>query len=240
MTVLSNSKAQPPRGSEATQSRIGLPTVVRPHTLTAQAQDALRKALMSGAFRPGERITTRAVAQELNSSTTPARDALLTLIGEGALELSANNTAIIPALSRDKLQEIADMRVALEGLAAEVAAPYIRTTEIDALNKVHDAINRAKKNDDVKTILEQNVLFHFTIYDRSHRPFLRQTIERLWTRMGGYLSLLTSADLVDDVEETHAAILKAARQKSAVSLRSAITDDIVRSSKALSAFIEDF
>ena len=59
----------------------------RPDTLGSRARDEVKRAIMSGRFRPGEKITIRALAAALNISITPAREALAILAAEGVLDI---------------------------------------------------------------------------------------------------------------------------------------------------------
>src|SRR5438270_8548096 len=102
-----------------------LQPIQREKPLGIVAYERLKRALMSGEFKYGEKLTVRSVAELFNISITPARDALSRLVSEGALEAKGPKTIVVPELSYHTLQEITRIRLALEGMAAEVATPNI-------------------------------------------------------------------------------------------------------------------
>lgn len=81
----------------------------------------MKERLIRGEYKPGKKLTVRAVAEDLGFSSTPARDAINRLTGEGALVYSGPKTVIVPVLNEDSLREITLIRLALEGLAAQLA-----------------------------------------------------------------------------------------------------------------------
>jgi DNA-binding GntR family transcriptional regulator len=68
---------------------------------------ALRARIMHGEVDPGQAMTLRGVAQEFGTSMTPAREALRRLIAEGALQTTVSGRISTPALSNDRIEELA-------------------------------------------------------------------------------------------------------------------------------------
>jgi DNA-binding GntR family transcriptional regulator len=103
----------------------------RTETLGVRVREQLRHAIMAGLFKPGEKLTLRAVAASLGVSLTPAREALFNLAAEGVLELGETNGSIyVPRLDEEKLRELMKVRVSLEGLAAREATPNLKPKDI--------------------------------------------------------------------------------------------------------------
>ena len=95
-------------------------------SLRRQVYDSLREALTAGRFVPGQKLTFRFVAGALGVSLTPVREALRRLVAEGAFEMQPNRSVRVPLMTRAKILELRDIRMALEGLAAEKAADRAR------------------------------------------------------------------------------------------------------------------
>lgn len=150
----------------------------------------LRKALMTGFFAPGQRVTIRAVAAALGVSATPVREALRGLISEGALEVVGQRTVKVPDLTETRLREITQIRILNEGLAAHEAAKSISAAELSLLGELNDQLAEAKNRSDYVTYLNLNERFHFAIYQASRMPILLSVIENLWLRSGPYLAVL--------------------------------------------------
>ena len=76
-------------------------------------------ALMRGEFVAGTKLTLRSLSEALGVSTTPARDAVNRMIGEGALANLGPKTVVVPVLTKPALDEVTAIRLLLEGLASE-------------------------------------------------------------------------------------------------------------------------
>src|SRR5690349_19084921 len=106
------------------RTRSGRPDVAStkrtPSGLATRSQSvthALREAILSGEFAPGERIQEVPLSERLQVSRTPVRAALQSLAAAGMLEYSANRGYSVRRLRRGELLSIYDVRGALEGLA---------------------------------------------------------------------------------------------------------------------------
>src|SRR5262245_49625253 len=102
-------------------------------SLGDRAYASLKDSLIRGALRPGTKLTVRFIAQAFEVSTTPARDAITRLIGEGALVNLGPKTVVVPHLTQDVLDEVTAIRLALEGLAAENAARHLGEADLARL-----------------------------------------------------------------------------------------------------------
>src|SRR5882724_2860521 len=91
-------------------------------SLATQVQREIRSAIVLGDLAPGARLTLRDVAQRVNASVTPVREAMLQLVAERVLSVGPGRTIIVPLLTRAQFLELRVVRVLLEGLAAEAAA----------------------------------------------------------------------------------------------------------------------
>lgn len=114
----------PRRGASGAGGRAGPSDAPPPGvvTLSQSVTDRLRAAIMEGHFLRDEKLHEMALATMLNVSRTPVRAALHSLAAEGLLEYVPNRGYSIRSLDTDKLIEIFDIRGALEGLAARLAA----------------------------------------------------------------------------------------------------------------------
>ena len=137
---------------------------VVPRTQQERVYTRLREAILSGQFIPGRPVTLRGVAEMLDVSPMPVREALRRLTAERALELLPNRRVAVPVMSLAKLEEICDARVALETAAAERALGAIGAKELRLLREIDDGINRAIDQHDTLAYIRGNYRFHFTLY----------------------------------------------------------------------------
>lgn len=154
--------------------------------------EQLRQALMWGSFEPSQAVTIAALAAEFGTSHMPVREALRRLAAENGLEIARNGSARVPNTSRERLDDICRVRVALEGLATELATPRMQALDVDrcrVLAREHEALGHDGK---IYEMLRKNQEFHFTIYELSGSETLPQMIETLWLRLGPYMRLLSN------------------------------------------------
>lgn len=108
-------------------------TVLQPverRALTDDVLSTLRKAILAGAFAPGDHIPEARTAAQLGVSRVPVREAMLQLEREGLLTFDRRGAALVRELTPGDFEEIFSLRLALEPLGAELACR--RFTEADA------------------------------------------------------------------------------------------------------------
>ena len=204
-----------------------LEAVDRGDTLTDRSYSQLRRALMAGAFSPGQKITIRGISAALGVSPTPARDALGRLVAERALEFGPNRTAFVPRLTKERIAEIYRIRLALELMAAEAAVPSFTSAMVSELEEIQLNIVAAMDRKDYKTVLHENERFHFTLYQASNMVIVCNIIEGLWLQIGPSFNFL-----YPEFEQTrkginaHRALLAGLRRHDVAAVRAALEQDL--------------
>jgi DNA-binding GntR family transcriptional regulator len=170
----------------------GLTKVQTRVTVQDGVYEQLRHALMWGMFEPEQVTTIASLAAEFGTSHMPVREALRRLAAENGLEIARNGSARVPPVSRERLDDLCLARIALEGLATELATPRATAADIarfQALAEEHEELGRSGQ---VYDMLRKNQEFHFSIYELSGSDVLPQLIETLWLRFGPYMRILSN------------------------------------------------
>ncbi|MCM8729817.1 GntR family transcriptional regulator [Hephaestia sp. GCM10023244] len=204
-------------------------------TIQERVYDHLRGLLMRGEIQPGQKITLRGAAEALDVSMMPVRGALQRLEAEGALIARGGKRVLgVPDLDPDSYREIRDIRVVLEGLAAERAVDHIRDAEIATTRRHCAAMQSAADAGDVGAYVLANWAFHRSVYKACRMPTLTTLIEAMWLRVGPYVPRMMPdrASLVDSMA-THWAIVDALARRDGKAARRGIVDDISASAVAL-------
>jgi len=206
-------------------------------TDNARAYTALKQAVLAGAFKPGEVVTLRAIAQRLVIGDTPVREAVKRLISEGAFEALPNRSARVPLLDWREIQQILDLRILLESNAAALAAHNITLHQIEQLRSYHKAMATAVAADDSQAYGKLNMAFHFEIYRIADNRTLARLIEALWLRMAPFVSRTRSL-MTSDPDQAlrvacgqHEALLAALQTRDAEAARAAMREDLSALSK---------
>src|SRR5215813_10720346 len=126
--------------------------IVRPETLAETAYDRLAASLMDGALIPGDRVASRNLAADLGISATPAREAMLRLVGEGALEMVNARTIVVPELSSARLNEIYLVRLSLEPKCAAAAAKRLTDADLRGLERTQQRMINAYATRDYRAV----------------------------------------------------------------------------------------
>jgi len=202
-------------------------------TVADSVYQNLRQALILGRFDPGQVLTIGALADTFHTSHMPVREALRRLGAEGAVEIRANGSAYVPDVTADALEDISRARLALEGLATELAAERITEADLCALEELEARHAATARLRDVYEMLERNRDFHFAIYAAANSPVLMNLIESLWLRYGPFMRLLSQRIAPEMEQGTHEPfqqghrdIVEAIRARDASRARDAICRDI--------------
>lgn len=195
--------------------------------LQEQLYQRIREALLAGRFQPGERMKIRDLAAAWGTSPMPVRAALQRLVAEGALEGEQQRSVRVPAMTRERFQQISLVRLSLEGLAVEQAAPCIGEAEIERLHGCIVRMEQALEQRDVQGYLKDNSQFHMTLYRACGNPILLRMIESLWLQVGPFFNrLFTEADLLLRLNDFHEDVLQALRAGDGKGARAAIEQDL--------------
>src|SRR5689334_13844792 len=114
--------------------------------LSEEVAGHLRSQIMSGRVRPGDRIRLEEVAEQLGVSITPVREALLTLRGDGMVELEPRRGYVVAPMSRQDILDVFTLQGDIAGeLAARAAAVVTaaETAELASLDRKLGSATRA-------------------------------------------------------------------------------------------------
>lgn len=148
-----------------------------------RAYNHIKEGILLGRYRSGERLPEVAIAEELIISRTPVRDALHRLHSEGFIEIKPNSGARVVSLSKTELFEITQMRVLLEGFAAELAAAKISSATVVALDGLCDEMEtylQADNRHDLDAFSRKNLEFHQRVVQAAENSRLAAAVEPLW------------------------------------------------------------
>jgi DNA-binding GntR family transcriptional regulator len=176
---------------------------------TDHVLDELRRAILEGRLQAGETLRQEDLADRLGVSRMPIREAIRRLHSEGLVEVLPSRRVRVAALSRDEIEDIYDMRAALEPLAVRLAVP--RLTRAQLRDAAH-ALEAADDEQDADTFGVRNAAFHLALMAPCERPRLLAEIASLLDLSDRYQrAALRDEDHNARVREEHAALLEAAR-----------------------------
>jgi len=211
---------------------------IPPDNLMSRVYQEIKTALTAGRFKPGERMAIRKLAQQLGTSPTPVREALLKLVSYGALEMAPAHPIVVPILTKARYLENRTIRIVNEGLAAVEAARKISHTHLEKLKNLNAEMIKAYRNGRYADVLIKNHSFHIELCKASEMPTLVDVVEILWLQIGPSLNLLYSEKTLGS-ESYHPQILKALEDRNPEEARKAIENDIIYGGAPLLSYFDN-
>jgi len=139
----------------------------------------VQRRIVDGRLQQGERIYEDQLAHELDVSRNPVREALQALEAEGFVELEPRRGARVAVISEARANELFEMREALEGMVARLAALRRTSEELLELERVLEAGTAAATSGDVAMLPSLNTDFHRVLGAAAHNSMLAETVERM-------------------------------------------------------------
>ncbi|KQP35878.1 hypothetical protein ASF44_17975 [Pseudorhodoferax sp. Leaf274] len=187
----------------------------------------LRQWVTVGQFQPGERLKIRQLAERLGCGLMPVRAALLRLAAEGALRNVPNAGVVVPKLSPAEFDDLVQMRMLLEGEAAERGALRIDEPGRAALVAQGARMREALAQGDAAGYLAAHKDFQVRLYRAGGSPLLFELIDGLWLKAGPVASrLLEVPHAAAALEDAHEATLAALARHDPVGVRLAVERDL--------------
>ena len=134
--------------------------------------DELRRLVITGELAPGSRLIEDRLAARLGVSRNPVREALQTLAGEGFVELLPRRGAIVAQVTADQAEGLFDVRMALEPLAARLAARNASPAQVAQLEAVLNAARLATDAHELDELAGYNTQFHQLLVAASANDYL--------------------------------------------------------------------
>ena len=134
--------------------------------------DELRRLIIMGELAPGTRLVEDRLALRLAVSRNPVREALQTLATEGFVAITPRRGAIVAQISGEQAEELFDVRMALESLAARTAARKARPEHVARLQDVLDRAAEATRTGELDLLAALNTEFHDEVVSSGGNDYL--------------------------------------------------------------------
>jgi len=174
--------------------------------LVDQVYRALLSAISDGSLAPGERITQEAIAERLAVSRQPVLQALRLLKKDGLVRDAPGRGLIVAPLDPEWIARLYEVRGALDGLAARLAAE--RRAVLDP--KLVELGRKTARGRDVRAMIEADVAFHHAIYAASGNPLIETSAAQHWLHLRRVMgAVLQQSRQREAIWDEHEAIARA-------------------------------
>ncbi|WP_242970265.1 GntR family transcriptional regulator [Blautia sp. An249] len=141
--------------------------------------NTLRRAILKGELKPGERLMEIALAERLGVSRTPIREAIHKLGQEGLVVMIPRRGAMVANITEEDLNDVLEVRLGLEIMAIEKACKRMDQEQLEKLKKAGEEFRETMKTGDLTLLAEADVNFHEIIYQASGNKRLIQMLNNL-------------------------------------------------------------
>lgn len=158
-------------------------------SLSEQVYWGLRDAIVKGELAPGYRLLVLDVANALNISQAPVREAMERLKQEGLLAAKANKGSIVAEIKQEEIEEIYALRELIEWDA--VRRSYRRLDERDfaRLRAIYEEMAEAARRDDAFGFVDRDMAFHGFFFEKSGNLTILNIWEQIAVKLTRFLAL---------------------------------------------------
>ncbi|NUR88746.1 MAG: GntR family transcriptional regulator [Nonomuraea sp.] len=157
--------------------------MTRAAPLRDKVRDELRARINQGLIRPGDRLYEYRLAEELGVSRIPVREAIRMLESEGLVVVQPHKGVLVRALGPDDVENLFDVREAMEVLAARLAARRVSEADVTRLRGLLAQGRRALEEGDLEQVDATNTDFHESLIRVAGNPLLHEVWEPLQGRL---------------------------------------------------------
>jgi DNA-binding GntR family transcriptional regulator len=192
-------------------------------TIRRRIYEHLREQLLDGEISPRQHLIEAKIAKELGTSRTPVREALHSLELEGLIESIPRVGYVVKPISEQEVEEICEMRMAIEGVAARWAIEKAYKKLVEELEKNISVVEEKVSKGDVRAFVDMDARFHEIISKFSGSKRLLELAQTLRRHMLRYrIQSIYSVDNVLRAIEGHKGIAQAIRKRDLEEVNQAI------------------
>ncbi|MDD3797500.1 MAG: GntR family transcriptional regulator [Lachnospiraceae bacterium] len=175
----------------------------------------LRQAILRGNLQPGERLMEIHLAQRLGVSRTPVREAIRMLQLDGLVTMVPRKGAIVAEITVSDLEDVLEVRAALEELAVKKACRMMGEQQLEELRNAADRFVESLKQEDLLACAQADVNFHEIICESTGNRRLIQILNNIREQIYRYrLENLKDKSSHENLVQEHMAICRALEENS--------------------------
>lgn len=208
-------------------------------SLAGSVYQSLLEAVLAGELKNGEELNEVALAEQMGVSRTPVHEALRRLTADGLVEALPNGKSKVASFTHQSIVHLYDMRMILEGSAAEKAASQISTERVNALKREADQLKQSIDDGDWPSrAIHFDLHFHDVVAEASGNEFLWKDIVRHRRLVQGFCRFTGTRNNLRAAFDEHCRILQALENGNGAEARQAMEAHIGARMRALLSQLE--
>ena len=210
---------------------------IQRESLEGQVYARLRSSIIDRTIQPGQRIPVDRLAQELGISRTPILNALKRLAQERVVDCLSRRGIYVRRFSKREMARLFEVREALEGMAARLAAPRIALTEVRSLRALFRGLDGPPSVAIARRYIERDRYFHWRVVELAGNEQLMAALDSVNMMFFAYQDGVVRPP-TETIPE-HRAILEALSRRDPGASEAAMRVHIRRSIERLEAEAEE-
>ncbi|MEW6990865.1 GntR family transcriptional regulator [Colwelliaceae bacterium 6441] len=208
-------------------------------TRTQLVVETLREKILNGAIKAGQPLRQAALAEELNVSRIPVREALLQLEAEGLVSFEPHKGATATELNVSQVDELFELRAMLEADLLSASIPNLSEAKLEEATELLDRLNQSLgKENAANTWSELNSNYHNCLYSGANRPQTQDLVNTLNKNADRYIRMhLLWAGGISKAESEHNELLALCKQKDVANAVALMKQHILGSRDEIKEFL---
>ncbi|WP_033543185.1 GntR family transcriptional regulator [Planococcus sp. CAU13] len=198
------------------------------------AYHQLEQWIIDGTLQPGEKLTDIELAQALNLSRTPIREALQLLEVVGFVRMFPGKATTVTPVNKEDIKHLLPPLAVLQALAGELAVPNINQEQIERLEETNKRFAEAIEENDSFTALKIDEEFHRIIIEAAQNPYITIMLSRLQSHVRRQF-FHHGLELSDASRLEHDQIIQAFKEKDVERISDLTKNNWIRSIEELNA-----
>lgn len=149
-------------------------------TIKEQVYTIIKKNILDGIYKHGTRLLENKIAEELNVSKSPIREALKELSGEGLVEIIPNKGAFVKQLTKQDIMDILEFRIIIEKYSIRKTIEKASSNSLKKLESLYNKMEEAYLEKDVNKYALVDAQFHETIYVLSGNKLIHKVSSNIF------------------------------------------------------------
>ena len=156
-----------------------MPTLAKKNAPVFNIYQEIKRRIVCLEYAPGTSLDEKSLVEELGSSRTPVREALIRLSGEGLIEIEKNKGARVTELDLLTLQSIFEAGDLIERAYTRLACLRRDDNDLKAIDKARQNFQGDMQNQDIAAMTQSNTEFHLTIAAASRNKYFIDAYRRI-------------------------------------------------------------
>jgi len=211
----------------------------KPSDLKNWAYETIKRSILNSEMNAGDQLRIESLAEQLEISRTPIREALLKLESEGLVRSASRVGFFVRGLTKHDLQELFELREILESYAAEKAAEHVDEQDVQRLGEFQERAAKAISAGNMSEFMAMEVEIHSLILKKAGNSRLMKMLESIKDLIQRERMLsLQSPENIEESFKEHQVVINLLKKKDAKMAGKMMRSHILAVKERMLAFLE--